>query len=92
MVRLIDINHVGIGIDFSQGQTSELLRWLFTGRNIDKEPYYQLQWPVIMPEGLKTVADWPNITSGLLARGYSETDIRKIIGQNFLRLFREVWS
>ena len=31
----------------------------------------------------------PNITYELLKRGYSEKDIRKILGENFLRAFAE---
>jgi membrane dipeptidase len=35
-----------------------------------------------LPVGLKSVADYPNIVAGLLARGYSEQDIEKILGGN----------
>lgn len=42
------------------------------------------------PQGLDTVSDYPRITEGLLARGYTETDIQKILGGNFLRVFEEV--
>ena len=31
-------------------------------------------------EGFDDYRDWPNITPGLVARGYSEEDIRKVIG------------
>lgn len=34
--------------------------------------------------------DWPNLTIGLVSRGYSDHDIEKIIGGNWLRLYREV--
>ena len=34
---------------------------------------------------LKTVADFPNLVAGLQARGYSDADIRKILGGNLLR-------
>ncbi len=91
MVKLIGIDHVGIGIDFSQGQSREWLRWLFTGRNIDKDPRYEIDWPLTYPKGLHSPADFPNLTRELLERGYPESDVRKIMGQNFLRLFREVW-
>ena len=40
-----------------------------------------------MPEGAKDVSMLPNITYELLKRGYSERDIRKILGENFLRVF-----
>ena len=40
------------------------------------------------PKELDDVSDFPNVTKGLLARGYSKKDIRKILGGNFLRVFR----
>lgn len=40
-----------------------------------------------MPEGAQDVSMLPNITYELLKRGYSEQDIRKILGENFLRVF-----
>jgi membrane dipeptidase len=42
-----------------------------------------------MPEGAKDVSMLPNITYELLQRGYSEKDIRKILGENLLRVFAE---
>ena len=39
---------------------------------------------------LKTVADFPNLVAGLQARGYSDADIRKILGGNLLRVWRAV--
>ena len=42
-----------------------------------------------MPEGAQDVSMLPNITYELLKRGYSEKDIRKILGENLLRVFAE---
>jgi membrane dipeptidase len=42
-----------------------------------------------MPEGAQDVSMLPNITYELLKRGYSERDIRKILGENLLRVFAE---
>ncbi|MBI4550754.1 MAG: membrane dipeptidase [Candidatus Latescibacteria bacterium] len=42
------------------------------------------------PTGLEDVAGMPRVTEALLQRGYSEEDIRKILGGNFLRVFRQV--
>lgn len=44
------------------------------------------------PEGLEDVARLPALTETLLSRGYSETTIKKLLGGNFMRVFREVWS
>jgi membrane dipeptidase len=40
------------------------------------------------PKGLDGVEDYPKITEGLLKRGYSEKNIKKILGGNFLRIFK----
>ena len=42
-----------------------------------------------MPQGAEDVSMLPNLTYELLTRGYSERDIRKILGENFLRAFAE---
>ena len=43
-----------------------------------------------LPEGLKDVAAYPNLIAGLLLRGYSETDIDKILSGNILRVWTAV--
>jgi len=43
------------------------------------------------PEGLDDVSRLPAITVGLVERGYSEADIKKILGGNYLRVFKEVF-
>jgi len=43
-----------------------------------------------LPTGLKDVSSYPNLIEGLLERGYSEADIRKIFGENLLRVWSEV--
>ena len=40
------------------------------------------------PIGLNGVEDFPKITEGLLKRGYNKKDIEKILGGNFLRVFK----
>jgi membrane dipeptidase len=42
------------------------------------------------PEGLADVSKFPNLTRALLAKGYSANDIKKIYGENTLRLMRKV--
>ncbi len=43
-----------------------------------------------LPVGLKDVSTYPNLVEGLLERGYSEADIRKILGENLLRVWEAV--
>jgi membrane dipeptidase len=42
------------------------------------------------PAGMDSAADLPKITQALLDRGYSADDIKKILGGNLMRVFREV--
>lgn len=43
-----------------------------------------------LPEGLKDVSGYPNLIYELLKSGHSEEDIRKICGENLLRVWSEV--
>ena len=62
-VKLVGVNHVGLGSDFDGAS---------------------------MPEGMEDVTHLPKITEALLRKGYTETDIKKILGENTLRLLAEV--
>lgn len=42
------------------------------------------------PEGMEDCTKVPKITEELVRRGYSDEDIRKILGENFLRVMDEV--
>lgn len=43
-----------------------------------------------LPVGLKDVSAYPNLVGELQARGYSSTDIEKILGGNLMRVWRDV--
>lgn len=42
-----------------------------------------------VPIGMEDISKLPNLTYELLRRGYSDRDVRKILGENFMRAFRE---
>jgi len=65
VVRLVGVEHVGLGSDFDGVGDS-------------------------LPAGLKDVSGYPNLIRALLERGYDEQDIRKICGENLLRVWAEV--
>ena len=43
------------------------------------------------PKGFATMAELPNLTTRLVERGYADDVIRKVLGQNYLRIFGQVW-
>lgn len=65
VVRLVGIDHVGLGSDFDGVGDS-------------------------LPTGLKDVSHYPNLIRALQKKGYSEADIRKICGENTLRVWTAV--
>ncbi len=42
-----------------------------------------------LPVGMEDISKLPNLTYELLKRGYSEKDVRKILGENFMRAFSQ---
>jgi membrane dipeptidase len=44
----------------------------------------------ILPEGLQSAADLPRITAALVERGYREEQLKKLLGENLLRVFANV--
>jgi len=85
IANLVGIDHIGIGFDFAQESSEE-----YKAFGYDPEVYPLPPWTY--PRDIDDVSKTPNLTSGLLTRGYSESDIRKILGDNFIRVFSEVWE
>lgn len=84
IVKLVGANHVGVGVDLAEGW-ADYPPTRMSLMKIDKRIY---TWP----RGIETVTDFPNITKGLVGRGYSDTEMRKILGENFLRVFKKVFG
>ncbi|HET9533509.1 MAG TPA: dipeptidase [Blastocatellia bacterium] len=45
-----------------------------------------------LPQGMEDISKLPNITFELLKRGYSDADIKKVLGENFLRVMARAES
>jgi len=90
MVDLVGVDSVGIGTDWPMPQT----RWMALA-------FKRLVAPTIgfapgdgpsteWIHGMKDYREFGNLTAGLVARGYPDDAVRKIIGGNWLRVLREV--
>ena len=86
-VDLIGIDHVAVGSDVFESFTK--LSWETTTKRWYPSGFL---WETMAAEGFSGVHEFPNLTRGLVARGYSDADIAKILGGNWLRLFTEVWA
>ncbi|MGE8068994.1 membrane dipeptidase, partial [Pseudomonas sp. NPDC089569] len=47
---------------------------------------------IINPLGIRTVGEFPNLTETLLKRGHSERVVRKIMGENWVNVLKDVWG
>ena len=88
---LVGPAHVGIGIDYT---TRDLpmaeYDHLINSGQWTRESYPPPPWHY--PSGLDDASGLPNLTSRLLERGFSEQDVRGILGENWLRVFDAVWT
>ncbi len=89
VVQMVGIDYVGIGTDKFEGKT--------------KEEFFlevQSRYPKLIDtpfehrhvEGFSHISNFPRITQGLLAKGYSDEDCGKILGGNFYSLLKRVWK
>jgi membrane dipeptidase len=107
MVNLVGVDHVGFGVDLPTGwffTPVEILErrrkypemrpprlrevedeFLKSGR--ERLAFYEVQAP-----WFSSMTQMPMVTKGLVAKGYSDEEIVKILGGNFLRVFGKVWG
>ena len=83
--KLVGVDHVAIGSDTVIGDQVDFARKMMGG-------YAPAELPAPYLNGLESPADGKNIIRGLLDRGYSDADIKKIAGGNALDFFRRVMT
>ncbi len=97
VVDRVGIDHVGLGIDYYIGQAgigndeagvrmyAEMTRSGAWSAAYPPPPHHY-------PKGIETPRSLPNLTERLLERGFAADDVKKILGQNWLRVMRSVWG
>jgi membrane dipeptidase len=83
LVEVVGIEHIGVGPDFIADIYDDLYP---THADLSTEGLD----PRLNVEDLHASRHLPNLTAALLRRGFSERDVRLILGENYLRVFREV--
>jgi membrane dipeptidase len=95
---LVGIDHVGLGIDYYLGQhpveddAAARARYDKLVADGHWRPDEYPPPPYVYPEGIETPQTLVKLTQRLLERGFSEMDTRKVLGLNWLRVFRQVWG
>ncbi|NMG46062.1 peptidase M19 [Aromatoleum toluvorans] len=90
VMDIVGEDAIGIGTDFTQGHDKDFFEWL----THDKGYARRLTnfGKIVNPLGIRTVGEFPNLTETLLKRGMSERVVRKVMGENWVRVLRDVWG
>ncbi len=82
--------NVGIGTDFTQEHGREFFNWLMHDKGYARK--LTDFGDIVNPEGIRTIGEFANLTAAMERAGWSEYRIRSVMGENWLRVFEEVWS
>ena len=88
--NLVGIDHVGLGPDFVCGWGDELE--LETAGRLDWTTDMLSDGPIRLVEGYKDMSEIGNVIRGLKARGWSKKELGKVLGGNWLRVYKKVWG
>lgn len=97
LVKLIGVDHVAIGTDIAYTSRNDAEQRKKLPKNPRKS---RLKWASLWPKNDFVPAphardslmwtNWPLFTVGLVQRGYKDDDIKKILGENVMRVSRAV--
>jgi membrane dipeptidase len=90
VIDLVGDDCVGVGTDFTQGYDKGFFDWI----THDKGRHRKLTsfGTILNPEGIRTIGEFPNLTAAMQKAGWSEARIRKVMGENWVRIFGRVWQ
>lgn len=88
---LVGAAHVAIGTDWPNQLPNKVLSTIFEKvlADVGFRQEHAVD-PTLLLHGFRDYLDFPNITRGLVSRGFSDSEIKGILGENFLRVFAEV--
>src|SRR5476651_821992 len=90
VMNLVGEDAIGIGTDFTQGHGQDFFEYLTHDKGYARR--LTSFGKIINPLGIRTVGEFPNLTETLLKRGHSERVVRKIMGENWVRILGDVWG
>ena len=90
VMNIVGEDSIGIGTDFTQGHGHDFFEWLTHDKGYARR--LTRFGKIINPEGIRTIGEFPNLTEALLKRGMSEQQVRKIMGENWVRTLKDVWG
>lgn len=89
-IDVCGIDHVGIGTDWGAVYPAEIIA--IKNRQAALQgfrPEHRLDYSSVV-QGFENWTKWPNIVRALINAGYNLNEIIKILGENFLRVFKQI--
>jgi membrane dipeptidase len=95
IVELVGVDHVCFGSDSEAtpgAYPRELLRRLFSAHPEATAAFREAHPGIFLTEGFESMEALPQLTETLLARGWSEKEVRNLLGENLLRVYAANWG
>ena len=89
-MNIVGEDSIGIGTDFTQGHGQDFFEMLTHDKGYARR--LTSFGKIINPLGIRTVGEFPNLTETLLKRGHNERVVRKIMGENWVNVLKDVWG
>jgi membrane dipeptidase len=90
VINLCGEDQVGFGTDFTQGYGAEFFDWITRDKGYARK--LTEFGDIINPAGMREIKDYPNLTATMEKRGWKEGRIRKVMGENWVRVLKDVWG
>ena len=88
MINVCGEANVGIGTDSTQGHGDDFFDWLRQDKGYARRANPgRGRAPFV--KGMETLADYPRLTEAMIRRGWPESRIRAVLGENWLRFLGE---
>ena len=90
IINIAGEDAVGYGTDFTQGYDRPFFEWI----TMDKGYARKLTefGEILSLEGIGCIGETSNLTAAMERAGWREPRIRKVMGENWLRVLKDVWG
>ncbi|GBQ20702.1 membrane dipeptidase [Gluconacetobacter sacchari] len=94
VLNVVGEDHVALGTDFSTGhpRPGPWQVWANRDKGYARTLTEFGSSVIRKPAGFARISETPNVTRAMLRRGWSESRVEKILGLNWMRVFRDSWA
>lgn len=80
----------GVGTDFTQDHDRAFFEYIMRDKGYGR--WLTEFGEIVNPEGIRRIEDYPNLTAAMERRGWSESRIEKVMGENWISMLQRVWG